>query len=192
MKVDGLRPAGPRCCLRLLGGVVAGLRQRAASRSRFGLPAFVATLGMFYIARGLAAWLVAGRAAHRLPGELQSDRPQADRGRCATSASRRRPARSCSTSPAALSVQSILMVLVAIVAGVVLGYTDLGPAGLRHRRQSSAPPTMPASTPTGCASSSLVFCVALRRLRRAHLHRLSSAASTRSPGSSASSTPSPR
>jgi ribose transport system permease protein len=26
----------------------------------FGLPAFIATLGMFYIARGARAWIVAG------------------------------------------------------------------------------------------------------------------------------------
>ena len=27
----------------------------------FGLPAFIATLGMFYIARGVASWIVAGQ-----------------------------------------------------------------------------------------------------------------------------------
>ena len=34
---------------------------------RFGLPAFVATLGMFYIARGLGAWLVGGRQLSGFP-----------------------------------------------------------------------------------------------------------------------------
>ena len=40
--------------------------------------------------------------------------------------------------------------------------------------------------------SSLVFCAALRRPRRPHLHRLLPLASIRRPGSCASSTPSPR
>ena len=35
--------------------------------TRLRLPAFVATLGMFYIARGLAAWLVAGRQLSQFP-----------------------------------------------------------------------------------------------------------------------------
>ena len=40
----------------MLAGVVNGILTVA-----FGLPAFIATLGMFYIARGLASWLVAGK-----------------------------------------------------------------------------------------------------------------------------------
>ena len=34
---------------------------------RFGLPAFVATLGMFYTARGIAAWIVSGRELFGFP-----------------------------------------------------------------------------------------------------------------------------
>src|SRR3546814_3622721 len=37
---------------------------------RFGLPAFVATLGMFYMARGIGAWLVAGRQLSGFPAEF--------------------------------------------------------------------------------------------------------------------------
>ena len=33
----------------------------------FGLPAFIATLGMFYIARGTAAWIVAGKQLTGFP-----------------------------------------------------------------------------------------------------------------------------
>lgn len=47
-------------CFAMLSGLVCGLVNGALT-VRFGLPAFVATLGMFYIARGLGAWLVAGR-----------------------------------------------------------------------------------------------------------------------------------
>ncbi|HET6521852.1 MAG TPA: hypothetical protein VFG47_18825, partial [Geminicoccaceae bacterium] len=45
-----------------LAGAVNGL---LATKGR--LPAFVATLGMFYIARGVAAWLVAGRQLSGFP-----------------------------------------------------------------------------------------------------------------------------
>ena len=44
----------------LLAGMAAGL-VNAVVTVGFKLPAFVATLGMFYIARGLAAWFVAGQ-----------------------------------------------------------------------------------------------------------------------------------
>ena len=44
----------------LLAGMCAGL-VNAIVTVGFKLPAFIATLGMFYIARGLAAWFVAGQ-----------------------------------------------------------------------------------------------------------------------------------
>src|SRR4029079_12157952 len=50
----------------LLGGALAGL-VNAVVTVRFGLPAFVATLGMFYTARGISAWLVSGRALFGFP-----------------------------------------------------------------------------------------------------------------------------
>ena len=51
----------------------------------FGLPAFIATLGMFYIARGLAAWLVAGQQltgwseSFNMLGRKVGDHPRASR-----------------------------------------------------------------------------------------------------------------
>ncbi|MGO7216371.1 ABC transporter permease, partial [Rhizobium ruizarguesonis] len=44
-------------------GLFAGMTAGAVNAMvvvGFNLPAFIATLGMFYIARGLAAWFVAG------------------------------------------------------------------------------------------------------------------------------------
>ncbi|MDH5558347.1 MAG: ABC transporter permease, partial [Alphaproteobacteria bacterium] len=46
-------------------GVVTGLLVTRAK-----LPAFVASLGMFYIARGIAAWIVAGRQLNGFPAEF--------------------------------------------------------------------------------------------------------------------------
>src|SRR4029078_7883852 len=50
----------------LVGGCFAGL-VNAIVTVRFGLPAFVATLGMFYTARGIAAWIVSGRELFGFP-----------------------------------------------------------------------------------------------------------------------------
>lgn len=46
-------------------GIVTGLLV-----TRVKLPAFVASLGMFYIARGIAAWIVAGRQLNGFPPEF--------------------------------------------------------------------------------------------------------------------------
>jgi ribose transport system permease protein len=54
----------------VLGGFAAGLVCGIVNgwlTTRLKLPAFVSTLGMFYIARGLAAWLVAGRQLSGFP-----------------------------------------------------------------------------------------------------------------------------
>ena len=50
----------------LLGGALAGA-VNALVTVRFGLPAFVATLGMFYTARGISAWIVSGRELFGFP-----------------------------------------------------------------------------------------------------------------------------
>jgi ribose transport system permease protein len=47
------------------GAICGGINGWLSTRLR--LPAFVATLGMFYMARGLAAWLVAGRQLSSFP-----------------------------------------------------------------------------------------------------------------------------
>ena len=91
---------------------------------RFRLPAFVSTLGMFYIARGLGAWLVAGRQLAEFSSDFNligrslydvldgiGDAPGAGLFQLVAKA---------------VSVQTLLMLLVAAVAGIVLGKTPLG------------------------------------------------------------------
>lgn len=110
--------------LALLGGMAAGL-VNALVTVRFGLPAFVATLGMFYTARGIAAWLVSGRELFGFPENFNLV------GRKLIEALRYfgvapAPGTFMFDLAAALSVQSIFMGLLAIVAGVFLGYTIWG------------------------------------------------------------------
>jgi ribose transport system permease protein len=108
----------------LLGGCFAGL-VNAIVTVRFGLPAFVATLGMFYTARGLAAWIVSGRELFGFPENFNLI------GRKLIEALRYfdvapAPDTLIFQIASAVSVQSIFMAVVAIIAGVVLGYTIWG------------------------------------------------------------------
>jgi ribose transport system permease protein len=122
LKVLGADPV-TAVAMALLAGTMAGAINALVTVG-FGLPAFIATLGMFYTARGLAAWLVAGQqltgwtegynllgrkvgdilsylGLARLPGFL---RDVAD----------------------VVSVQTLWLVLVAALAGIALGYTTFG------------------------------------------------------------------
>ena len=74
LKVLGLDP-GAAMLVGLAFGLTAGVVNGVLTVG-FGLPAFIATLGMFYMARGLASWIVSGQAAHRLERAIQSHRPQ--------------------------------------------------------------------------------------------------------------------
>ncbi|MCR4283583.1 MAG: ABC transporter permease [Bauldia sp.] len=108
----------------LLGGLLAG-SVNALVTIRFGLPAFVATLGMFYTARGIAAWIVSGRELFGFPENFNLI------GRKLIEALRYfdvapAPDTLLFIVASAVSVQSIFMAAVAILAGIVLGYTVWG------------------------------------------------------------------
>ncbi len=118
----GLEPAAA-VAFALLAGVLAGTINGILV-TRFKLPAFVATLGMFYMARGIAVWMVAGGqltnfpAAYNLLGRklietLRYFGVAPENGMWFDIAS-------------ALSVQTIIMVLIAILAGVALAHTTIG------------------------------------------------------------------
>ncbi len=122
MKVMGFEP-WIAVLIGLLAGTIAGLIN-AFMTVGFGLPAFIATLGMFYIARGTAAWIVAGKQLTGFPESfnllgrklydilsyLRVPMPEGF-------------ARSISE---VVSVQTVFMLLVAAVAAVVLGATPFG------------------------------------------------------------------
>ena len=80
---------------------------------------------MFYIARGLAAWIVAGQQLTGFPEELQSDRPQ-DRATSSPIYGLPPPGGLLGALADVVSVQTLWMVLVAVVAGIVLAYTPFG------------------------------------------------------------------
>jgi ribose transport system permease protein len=123
MKTMGLDPY-TAVFLALCGGALAGL-VNAFVTVRFGLPAFVATLGMFYTARGIAAWLVSGRELFGFPESFNLiGRKLIEALRFFNAAPS--PGTFWYNFTAAISVQSIFMALLAIVAGVVLGYTIWG------------------------------------------------------------------
>ncbi|MBX6321003.1 MAG: ABC transporter permease, partial [Rhodospirillaceae bacterium] len=122
LKVVGTDP-GTAMAMGLLAGTAAGF-VNAGVTIGFKMPAFIATLGMYYIARGIAAWLVAGEQltgwseAFNLIGRKLGDAlaylgvPRGS-GLLASLAD-------------VVSVQTLWLILVAAVAGIVLGYTPFG------------------------------------------------------------------
>ncbi len=107
----------------LLAGMTAGL-VNAVVTVGFKLPAFIATLGMYYIARGLAAWFVAGQQltgwpeGYNLLGRKVYDILLHFRISLPDGIFR--------TMAEVVSVQTIWMLLIALIAGVVLAYMPFG------------------------------------------------------------------
>ncbi|MBP1884692.1 ABC transporter permease [Sinorhizobium mexicanum] len=107
----------------LLAGMAAGL-VNAVVTVGFKLPAFIATLGMFYIARGLAAWFVAGQQltgwpeGYNLIGRKVND--------ILLHMDIVLPEGLSRAVAQVVSVQTIWMLLVALVAGIGLAYTPFG------------------------------------------------------------------
>ncbi|MBY3214345.1 ABC transporter permease [Rhizobium laguerreae] len=122
LKVVGADPL-TAVTMGLLAGMVAGF-VNAVVTVGFKLPAFVATLGMFYIARGLAAWFVAGQQltgwpeGYNLLGRKVND--------VLLHFGLSLPSGTIRTVAEVVSVQTIWMFFVALIAGVVLAYTPFG------------------------------------------------------------------
>jgi ribose transport system permease protein len=122
LKVLGLDPVSA-VLLGVFAGTLAG-GVNAIVTVRFKLPAFVATLGMFYVARGIAAWIVAGqqltgwKEPFNLIGRKLGD----------VLAFFKIPPLGgfIGEVVAVVSVQTIWMAIVAIIAAVVLSTTVFG------------------------------------------------------------------
>lgn len=107
----------------ILAGVVAGLINGWLT-AYVGLPAFIATLGTFYWARGLGSSIVAGTQLNGFPEsfnligrnlyELLDVMGLAPAGGLWLAVAK------------AVSVQTIFVLLVALIAGIVLGHTTFG------------------------------------------------------------------
>jgi ribose transport system permease protein len=122
LKVLGLDPVASMM-IGLLVGTLGGA-VNALVTVGFGLPAFIATLGMFYIARGTAAWIVAGKQltgwteGYNLIGRKVGDifeylgiEP---------------PSGLLGAVTNVVSIQTLWLVVVAVVAGLVLGSMSFG------------------------------------------------------------------
>jgi ribose transport system permease protein len=109
--------------LALLSGLACGVLN-ATLAIRFRLPSFVATLSTFYIARGLAAWLVAGRQLSGFPESFTLlGRNLAE----VLTAMGVPPAKGWwGAFAAAVSVQTLFLFAIAILAAIMLGRTPWG------------------------------------------------------------------
>ena len=122
LKVLGADPM-TAVAMGLLAGMCAGL-VNAVVTVGFKLPAFIATLGMFYIARGLAAWFVAGQQltgwpeSYNLLGRKLDD--------ILLHHGIRLPDGIARAIAEVVSVQTVWMLFVALLAGIVLAYTPFG------------------------------------------------------------------
>ncbi len=122
LKVLGYDP-GTAILFGMLAGLGAGAINAIVTVA-FGLPAFIATLGMFYIARGVASWIVAGQ---QLTGWAEPFNLIGRKvGDILTYWGVPRPPGLLGAIIDVVSVQSLLMLLVALLAAIVLGYMTFG------------------------------------------------------------------
>jgi ribose transport system permease protein len=107
----------------IAGGMLCGVVNGFIT-VRFRLPAFVATLGMFYVARGLGAWMVAGRQLSGFPDGFNAIGRSLYEALDAIGAA---PGPGLfATVAQAVSAQTLLMAALAVIAGIVLGKTPIG------------------------------------------------------------------
>jgi ribose transport system permease protein len=122
MKVLGLDP-GAAMLVGLSVGLMAGMVNGALT-VWLNLPAFIATLGMFYIARGVASWLVSGQQltgwneTYNLIGRKVGD--------ILNYLGLPHPSGFIGAVTEVVSVQTLWMLLVSLIAGVVLGFMPFG------------------------------------------------------------------
>ncbi len=122
LKVLGLDP-GTAILIGLLAGMAAGLFNSVLTVA-LGLPAFIATLGMFYMARGVASWIVAGQQltgfseAYNLMGRKIGD--------ILAYFGIQHPEGLLGTLADVVSVQTVWMAIVAVLAGIVLAQMPFG------------------------------------------------------------------
>jgi len=122
LKVIGVDPASA-IAIGLVVGVFAGIIN-AINTVWLRLPSFIATLGMFYIARGVASWLVSGQQltgwgeGYNLIGRKLGD--------IFAYLGMPHPAGLIGDITEVLSVQTLWLLLVSVIAGIVLGLMPYG------------------------------------------------------------------
>jgi ribose transport system permease protein len=122
LKVLGLDPWSA-IALGLAAGMLAGAINGALT-VWLGLPAFISTLGMFYIARGVASWLVSGQ---QLTGWTESYNLIGRKvGDILEYLNIPHPTGFIGAVTEVVSVQTLWMILVSVVAGIVLAFMPFG------------------------------------------------------------------
>jgi ribose transport system permease protein len=122
LKVLGLDPVAA-LLLGLAAGTLAGAINALVTVG-FGLPAFIATLGMFYIARGVAAWLVAGQQLTGWPEGFNLIGRKVDD--ILTYLRIEPPGGLLGTLADVVSVQTLWLAVIATLAAVVLARMSFG------------------------------------------------------------------
>jgi ribose transport system permease protein len=122
LKVLGVDPV-MAVAMGMLAGVGAGVANGVLTVA-FGLPSFIATLGMYYIARGLAAWIVAGQ---QLTGFTERFNLLGRKiGDILAFYGYQLPEGLMRAIAEAVSVQTVWTLLIAVIAGIVLGFMPFG------------------------------------------------------------------
>jgi ribose transport system permease protein len=109
--------------LALLSGLACGALNGLLT-IRFGLPSFVATLSTFYIARGLSAWLVAGRQLSGFPDSFTLI--GRDLAEVLTAMGAPPTGVWWRAFTSAVSVQTLFLAVLAIIATIILARTHWG------------------------------------------------------------------
>jgi ribose transport system permease protein len=122
LKVLGLDP-GSAILIGLAAGLFAGVVNGVLTVA-LGLPAFIATLGMFYMARGAASWIVAGQQLTGFKQEYSLIGRKI--GDILSFYGLARPGGFLGTLADVVSIQTLWMLLVSVIAGVVLAYMPFG------------------------------------------------------------------
>ncbi len=123
MAVAGVEPlfaVGAAMGAGLLAGAINGFLTTVAR-----LPAFVATLGMFYAARGVAAWLSAGRQLSGLPEDYTRLGRKFIENLQAWGIAPPRDSLLWNIA-SAMSTQTLILGILAVIAAIVLGWTGFG------------------------------------------------------------------
>ena len=123
MKMEGVPP--PLAALAgFIAGTLAGVVNGFLS-TKARLPAFVATLCMFYIARGVAAWLVAGRQLNQFPESYNLLGRKLIEVLNAWGVTLD-PNSLLGSVAAALSTQTLILFVIAVIFGIILWRTPFG------------------------------------------------------------------
>jgi ribose transport system permease protein len=122
LKVLGADPV-TAVALGMFAGIAAGVANGVLTVS-FGLPSFIATLGMYYIARGLAAWITTGQQLTGFPEKFNLLGRKI--GDILYYWGVQLPEGLMRSIAEAISVQTLWTLLVAVIAGIVLGLMPFG------------------------------------------------------------------